>query len=71
MKYEVGDLIYQVNLKNIQSFYLVIGTHGQEVISGVRTGVYDLLDPTTATIEKAYSYYVEDNNWEVINAEGL
>jgi hypothetical protein len=71
MKYEVGDLIYQANLKNIQSFYLVIGTNRKEVISGVSTGIYDLLDPTTGKIEKAYSYYVEDSNWEVINAEEL
>ena len=71
MKYEIGDLIHQTNLKNIQSYYLIVGIKQEQLIIGYPMYSYVLLDPATGNIEDALSYYIEDNNWEIINAEGL
>lgn len=71
MKYEIGDLIHQTNLKNIQSYYLVVGIKQQQIVNGYSVNLYVLLDPTTGDIQELVSYYIENDNWEVINAEGL
>ena len=71
MKYEIGDLIHQRNLKSIQSYYLIVGIKKERPVNSYPMYSYVLMDPTTGDIEEALSYYIEDNNWEVINAEGI
>ena len=69
MKYEIGDLIRMTNLKHSEAVLLVVGVEKAHIDSGgvLRYSKYKLLDPVKNKTIECDPYYIEDNNWEVVN----